>query len=359
MYRKPTDDVVRPLVEFDQLRWQRLHRPDGSSHRRILWRRQDPKDQAAEVAAGTHVAADRRILPGIGVSSCRRSMKGPSSTCPSLLPQAGTRPAVQVNSIQDRAIASVPEVESVVGKLGRAESALDPAPISMMESIIILKPEDDWRQFPVKRWFSGWPAWLKAPLAFFAPEQRTITKSEILTELQQKTAIPGVLPTFLQPIQTRLVMLQTGFRAMMGVKIYGSDLKEIERIGLQIEQLLKQVPGATDIVADRIVGKPYLEFEIDRDRIARYGVNIRDVQDVIEVAIGGMNLMESVEGRERYPIRVRYLREFAKTFPSWRKSSCPRAPARRCRSRKSSPSRACSDRRRSKASAACSSATSP
>jgi len=179
-----------------------------------------------------------------------------------------------------------------------------------MESIIILKPEDDWRQFPVKRWFAGWPVWLKAPLAFFAPEQRTITKGEILTELQQKTAIPGVLPTFLQPIQTRLVMLQTGFRAMMGVKIYGSDLKEIERIGLQIEQLLKQVPGATDIVADRIVGKPYLEFEIDRDRIARYGVNIRDVQDVIEIAIGGMNLMESVEGRERYPIRVRYLREF-------------------------------------------------
>ena len=118
-------------------------------------------------------------------------------------------------------------------------------------------------------------------------------------------------------------MLQTGFRAMMGVKIYGSDLKEIERIGLQIEQLLKQVPGATDIVADRIVGKPYLEFEIDRDRIARYGVNIRDVQDVIEVAIGGMNLMESVEGRERYPIRVRYLREFREDIPELEKILLP------------------------------------
>ena len=110
-----------------------------------------------------------------------------------------------------------------------------------------------------------------------------------------------MLPTWLQPIQTRLVMLQTGFRAMMGVKIYGSDLREIERIGLQMEQILREVPGATDVVADRIVGKPYLEIEIDRDRIARYGVNIRDVQDVIEIAIGGVNLMESVEGRERYP----------------------------------------------------------
>jgi Cu(I)/Ag(I) efflux system membrane protein CusA/SilA len=315
MYRKPTADVVRPLVEFDQVRWQQLHGADGSSHRRILWRRQDPNEQTAEIAAGIHVTSERRILPGIGREFLPPLDEGSFLYMPSLLPQAGLGPAVQVNSIQDRAIASVPEVESVVGKLGRAESALDPAPIGMMESIIILKPEDEWRQLPVKRWFSGWPAWLKAPLAFFAPEQRKITKSEILTELQQKTAIPGVLPTFLQPIQTRLVMLQTGFRAMMGVKIYGSDLKEIERVGLEIEQLLKQVPGATDIVADRIVGKPYLEFEIDRDRIARYGVNIRDVQDVIEIAIGGMNLMESVEGRERYPIRVRYLREFREDIP--------------------------------------------
>jgi Cu(I)/Ag(I) efflux system membrane protein CusA/SilA len=132
-----------------------------------------------------------------------------------------------------------------------------------------------------------------------------------------------VLPTFLQPIQTRLVMLQTGFRAMMGVKIYGNDLKEIERVGLEIEQLLRQVPGATDIVADRIVGKPYLEFEIDRDRIARYGVSVRDVQDVIEIAIGGMNIMESVEGRERYPIRVRYLREFREDLPELEKILVP------------------------------------
>ena len=215
-----------------------------------------------------------------------------------------------MNARQDAAIASVPEVESVVGKIGRSESALDPAPIGMMETIVIFKPEEEWREVPLQRWFSSWPQWLKAPLAWIWPEHRRISKDEVLTELQEKTAIPGVLPTWLQPIQTRLVMLQTGFRAMMGVKIFGQDLREIERLGLEIEQLLKEVPGATDIVADRIVGKPYLEFEIDRDRIARYGVNIRDVQDVIEVAIGGVNLMETVEGRERYPVRVRYLRDF-------------------------------------------------
>ena len=244
---------------------------------------------------------------------------------PSLLPQAALSEAIKVNSRQDMAIATVPEVESVVGKLGRAESALDPAPIGMIESIIILKPTSEWRRFPVKRWFSSWPGWAKAPLAYFWSEEREITKNEILTELQQKTAIPGVLPTFLQPIQTRLVMLQTGFRAMMGVKIYGSDLREIEKIGLQVEQILKTVPGATDVVADRIVGKPYIEFDIDRERLARYGVTIRDVQDVIEVAIGGENLMETVEGRERYPVRVRYPRDMREDISDLEKILVPTA----------------------------------
>jgi Cu(I)/Ag(I) efflux system membrane protein CusA/SilA len=323
MSLKATNDVARPLVEFDQVRWQKVKRADGSTHRRIEWRRPDPKERAAEMARGIEVVQDKKILSGIGREFMPPLDEGSFLYMPSLLPQAGLGPALEVSARQDMAIASVPEVESVVGKLGRAESALDPAPIGMMESIIILKPEAQWRHKPVKRWFSNWPGWLKKPLAWMAPEHRQITKNEILTELQEKTAIPGVLPTFLQPIQTRLIMLQTGFRAMMGVKIYGSDLKEIERIGLEMEQMLKQVPGATDIVADRIVGKPYLEFEIDRDRIARYGVSVRDVQDVIEIAIGGMNIMESVEGRERYPIRVRYLREFREDIPELEKILVP------------------------------------
>ena len=323
MSLKETDDVTRPLVEFDQLRWRRLMHADSSTHQRIQWRRPDPKERDAEIVSGIEVVQERRILTGIGREFMPPLDEGSFLYMPSLLPQAGLGPAVEVNAKQDMAIASVPEVESVVGKLGRAESALDPAPIGMMESIIILKPESEWRHVPVNRWFSNWPGWSKKPLIWIWPEHRSITKNELLTELQEKTAIPGVLPTFLQPIQTRLMMLQTGFRAMMGVKIYGSDLNEIGRIGLEIEQLLQQVPGATDIVADRIVGKPYLEFEIDRDRIARYGVNIRDVQDVIEIAIGGMNIMESVEGRERYPIRVRYLREFREDVPEMEKILVP------------------------------------
>jgi Cu(I)/Ag(I) efflux system membrane protein CusA/SilA len=310
MHAPPGAATARPLLELDHLRWQRLRDRNGGEHWRILWRRQEPRERAAETAAGLAVAAERRILPGLGREFMPPLDEGSLLYMPSLLPQGSLAQAVEVNSRQDLAIASVPEVESVVGKIGRADSALDPAPIGMMESIVILKPEAQWRTRPVERFFAGWPDWLRTPLAWAWPMERRITKDELLAELQQKTAIPGVLPTWLQPIQTRLVMLQTGFRAMMGVKIFGSDLREIERIGLRIEQVLREVPGATDIVADRIVGKPYVQIEIDRERIARYGVNIRDVQDVVEVALGGTNLMESVEGRERYPIRVRLLRDF-------------------------------------------------
>jgi Cu(I)/Ag(I) efflux system membrane protein CusA/SilA len=325
MHARSDAVVARPLLELDHLRWQRLREGDGSESVRILLRRADPAERDAEALAGTQVVREGRILPGIGREFMPPLDEGSFLYMPSLLPQGSLSQAIEVNSTQDRAIASVPEVESVVGKVGRAESALDPAPIGMMESIIILKPEAEWRTRPVERFFSSWPGFVKAPLVWIWPEERRITKGEILTELQEKTAIPGVLPTFLQPIQTRLVMLQTGFRAMMGVKIYGSDLREIERIGLQIEQLLREVPGATDIVADRIVGKPYIQIEIDRDRIGRYGVNVRDVQDVIEVALGGMNLMESVEGRERYPIRVRLARDFREDLEAIQRISVPTA----------------------------------
>lgn len=309
--------ALEPDVEFDELRWQRVRGADGAVRLRLAWNR-------ASAARG-EVLREGRILPGIGREFMPPLDEGSFLYMPSLLPQASLSQAVEVNAAQDRAIASVPEVESVVGKVGRAESALDPAPIGMMETVVVLKPESEWRQVPVERFFSGWPAALRAPLARLWPEERRITKGEILAELQQKTAMPGVLPSWLQPIQTRLVMLQTGFRAMMGVKIFGADLREIERIGLQIEQLLREVPGAADVVADRIVGKPYLQIEIDRDRIGRYGVNVRDVQDVIELALGGANLMETVEGRERYPIRIRLARDFREDAEAIQRIAVPTA----------------------------------
>lgn len=236
-------------------------------------------------------------FPGIGREFMPPLDEGSLLYMPSLLPAASLTEVQRVLAQQDLAIQQVPEVASVVGKAGRVESALDPAPIGMIETIIVLKPVSQWRMVDDGR--GG---------------KRRITKAEILAELEARTNIPGVLPTWLQPIQTRIVMLQTGLRAMMGVKIYGADPAVIEQIGLQMEAILRQVPGATDVVADRIIGKPYIEYEVDREAIARYGVNIRDVQDVIEVAIGGENLTTSVEGRERYPIRVRYPRELRERF---------------------------------------------
>ena len=257
-----------------------------------------------------------QTFPGIGREFMPPLDEGSFLYMPSMLPSASLTVAEEVIKQQDIAIRTVPEVRDVVGKVGRAESSLDPAPISMIETIVTLKPEGDWRTLPQPRWHSDL-AWLngcRPALRSVWPEERRITKAEILEELNRKAAIPGVLPTWLQPIQTRLVMLQTGFRAMMGVKVYGSDLKEIEQVCLQMEQLLKKVPGAVDVVADRLVGKPYLEFEIDREAAARYGVSIRDIQDVIEIAIGGERLTTTVEGRERYPIRVRYPRELRERF---------------------------------------------
>ena len=248
-------------------------------------------------------------LPGLGREFMPPLDEGSFLYMPSLVPAGSLSAVVESMSQQNMAMRTVPEVQSVVGKAGRVESALDPAPIGMIETIVLLKPEDQWRTVKVQRFYDGWPEWTRPPLRWIWPQERTITKDEILAELRKKTDIPGVLPSWLQPIQTRIVMLQSGFRAMMGVKIFGSDLGEIEQVGLELEKILKEVPGATDVVADRIVGKPYLEYRIDREKLARYGVSIRDVQDVIEIAIGGENLTTSVEGRERYPIRVRYPRE--------------------------------------------------
>lgn len=254
-------------------------------------------------------SALKHKLPGLGREFMPALDEGSFLYMPSLVPAGSLSAVTEVMSQQNMAMRTVPEVASVVGKAGRVESALDPAPIGMIETIVLLKPTYQWREIEVARFYDQWPSWAKWLARKVWPETRRITKDDILEELRKKTDIPGVLPSWLQPIQTRIVMLQSGFRAMMGVKIFGADLKEIERVGLELEQILKEVPGATDVVADRIVGKPYIEYRIDREKLARYGVTVRDVQDVIELAIGGENLTTSVEGRERYPIRVRYPRE--------------------------------------------------
>ena len=188
---------------------------------------------------------------------------------------------------QDRIIAQDPAVDNVVGKIGRADTSTDPAPINMTETIITLKPRNQW------------PA--------------GTTKEDILQRLDAKLRMPGVTNIWTQPIRNRIDMLSTGIRTQVGIKIFGSDLSTIERLSGEIEQALHGVPGAADLYAERITGAPYLEIKTDRSAAARYGISVGDVQDVIETAIGGKNLTTAIDGRQRLPISVRYARDFRET----------------------------------------------
>jgi Cu(I)/Ag(I) efflux system membrane protein CusA/SilA len=202
---------------------------------------------------------------------------------PVTLPSASLTQVKEIMKKQDEIIKSFPEVESVVGKLGRAETATDPAPVSMIETVINLKPKRDWR--------SG------------------MTKEKLVQEMDAALQIPGVSNIWTQPIVNRIDMLSTGIRTQVGVKIYGDDLAKLQDIAFRVEQSLKKVPGAVDLFSEKIVGKPYIEFDIDRQAAARYGIRVGDIQDTIMTAIGGKNVSTTIEKRERYPIRIRYSRE--------------------------------------------------
>jgi Cu(I)/Ag(I) efflux system membrane protein CusA/SilA len=203
---------------------------------------------------------------------------------PVTLPNASITEVNRILQVQDKIIKSVPEVHHVLGKVGRAETATDNAPLSMIETIILLKPKDEWRP--------------------------GITKQDIVNELDHKLQIPGVTNGWTQPIINRINMLATGVRTDIGFKIFGPDLDTLEYYAIQAEQLLKTVNGAVDVVAERVQNGYYLDIQIKRKIAARYGVNISDLQDIIETAIGGQNLGIVLEGRMRFPIRMRYQRDF-------------------------------------------------
>ncbi|MEQ9299481.1 MAG: efflux RND transporter permease subunit [Cyclobacteriaceae bacterium] len=279
-----------------------------------------------------------RAFPGIGKEFMPSLDEGSFLLMPTSMPHSGLAYNRKVLGQLDMLLSNIPEVDLVVGKLGRVESALDPAPISMYENVINYKSEYltnakghpqrylvDGDQFVLTdgqkltnqealekdlntallipddhgQYFRNWRSHIKSP-------------DDIWTEIVKVTNIPGVTSApKLQPIETRLVMLQTGMRAPMGIKVYGPDLSTIQQFGFELEAILRQVPSvkAEAVFADRIVGKPYLHLDINREEIARYGLSVEDVQQTIETAIGGMKITSTVEGRERYPVRVRYPRE--------------------------------------------------
>jgi copper/silver efflux system protein len=250
-------------------------------------------------------------FPGLGREFMPPLDEGSFLYMPVLMPHAGITPSLDVISEQDRAIRAIPEVESVVGKLGRADSALDPAPVTMIETVILYKTE--FKQDPQ----TGEPVVDEDGQPIRQWRDHIRSPRDIWNEVTKAAEFPGVTGApFLQPISARLVMLQSGMRAPMGVKVFGSRLEDLEQVGYQIMDFLKTVPSIepATVVPDRVIGKPYLEIDIDRERIARHGLNVQDVQDIVEVAIGGIPVTTTVEGRERYPVRVRYQRELRDNF---------------------------------------------
>jgi Cu(I)/Ag(I) efflux system membrane protein CusA/SilA len=232
------------------------------------------------------------IVTGFGKEFMPPLNEGSLLYMPVMIPKTGFKEIQRVMSWQDKVIAGTPEVETVAGKLGRFETATDPAPIEMLETTIMLKPEyipNGW--FRVKRN----PAWRDG-----------MTMEKLKAELTEKMKqVPGYVPALLQPIENRILMLYTGIRAQVGVKIYGDNLDAIQRKAFEIEALIKGIDGAAGVSPSRVQGKPYLNIEVDRTAMARYGLSAKDVLDTVEIAIGGKNVSTTIEGRQRFPIQIR------------------------------------------------------
>src|SRR5512134_488813 len=202
---------------------------------------------------------------------------------PSALPGISPAKAAELLQQTDRLIATVPEVKRVFGKIGRADSATDPAPLEMVETTVQLKPREEWRP--------------------------GMTPEKLVEELDAKVRLPGLANIWVPPIRNRIDMLATGIKSPLGIKVSGADLAEIDRVAVEIERLAKDIPGVTSALAERVSGGRYIDVSIDRAAAARYGLNIADVQSVVSAAVGGENVGETIEGLQRFPINVRYPRE--------------------------------------------------
>jgi Cu(I)/Ag(I) efflux system membrane protein CusA/SilA len=229
---------------------------------------------------------------------------------PTTLPGISATEAQKLLQVQDKVLKSFPEVDLVFGKAGRAETATDPAPLSMMETVINLKPESEWTKAP--RWYSSWaPDWLQKILRRAWPDHKS--PDELIYGpggLDERMQFPGVKNFWTMPIKGRVEMLSTGVPTAIGIKIMGADLQKIQEIGEHIEMVLKDVPGTKNVSAERTAGGYFLDFTLKRSELARYGLTIDQANNIIMSAVGGENITTTIEGRERYPVNVRYFREF-------------------------------------------------
>jgi Cu(I)/Ag(I) efflux system membrane protein CusA/SilA len=245
---------------------------------------------------------------------------------PTTFPNISIEEAKRHLQTQDRLIMRFPEVQTVLGKAGRAETSTDPAPLSMVETMVRLKPQKEWRRIEVERWYSNWaPGWLKPVFRPLWPDRRRISWDELIAELNRAVQLPGWTNAWTMPIKTRIDMLSTGIRTPIGVKVFGADLDTIERIGMDLERLVSQVPHTRSVYSDRNTGGFYIDIVPDRVALARYGLTVGDVQDVVEAAVGGQPIDMTIEGRQRFTINVRYPRDLRQDIESLRAVLVPLA----------------------------------
>lgn len=225
----------------------------------------------------------QKLVSGIGREFMPPLNEGSLLLMPTYAPATSLSEVQRVMSWQDRVIKATPEVVSAAGKLGRADTATDPAPTEMIETTIMLKPESEWRP--------------------------GMTKEKLIAELTEKLRqVPGGVPGFLQPIENRILMISTGIRAQLGVKLLGDNLDELQKWAFEVQHIVESVSGAAGVTASRVQGKPYIEIEVDREAMARFGLRVQDVMDVVEAGLGGKNVTTAIDGRNRYPIQVRLQR---------------------------------------------------
>src|SRR5882724_4548309 len=228
---------------------------------------------------------------------------------PITLPGIGITDAAKYLQIQDKLIRQFPEIQSVYGKIGKSETATDPAPLSMVETTVIVKPQSEWPKEHTPRWYSSWaPAWARPQFARLWPEEQPISWETLIEQMDKAVQIPSFANAWLFPIRTRIDMITTGIRTPVGVKVMGPKLETIEEIGLQVEKALQGVQGTRSAFFERVTGGYYIDYQIKREEAARYNLSVAQVNKIIEASVGGETVTTTVEGRERYPVNVRYAR---------------------------------------------------
>lgn len=266
---------------------------------------------AVSVLAVAVIAATVPVMMKLGSEFMPPLDEGSLLVMPTTFPGISIEEARRGLSAQDLIIKRFPEVKSVHGKTGRAETATDPAQLDMNEIVVTLKPRAEWPLRDTARWYSPWaPEWVKGALRPIWPEALPRSQEELIRDLDTALQMPGYQMAISPPIRTRIDMLTTGVRTPVGIKVFGADLAEIERLSIALEGLLREVPGTRSTFAERQTGREYVDIIPDREAIARYGLTVRDTLDVVEAAIGGMSVSTVIDGRARYSINLRYAADF-------------------------------------------------